>query len=80
MPNRLKVCLGQWVSEIEREGSMKKIEMSETASNLLVVSSVTVAVIPFLLGDNLMLVFNSIMREGMVIFDQISNYLLWLAS
>ncbi len=59
---------------------MKKIEMSETASNLLVVSSVTVAITPFLLGDNLMLIFNSIMREGMVIFDQISNYLLWLAS
>ena len=59
---------------------MKKIEMSETASNLLVVSSVTVAVIPFVLGDNLMLVVNSLMREGMVIFDQISNYLMWLAS
>jgi hypothetical protein len=66
--------------EIEREGSMKKVEMSETASNLLVVSSVTVAVTPFVLGDSLMLVFNSIMREGMVIFDQISNYLLWLVS
>jgi hypothetical protein len=59
---------------------MKKIEMSETASNLLVVSSVTVAVIPFVLGDNLMLVFNSIMREGTAIFGQISNYLLWLVS
>jgi hypothetical protein len=66
--------------EIEREGSMKKVEMSETASNLLVVSSVTVAVTPFVLGDSLMLVFNCIMREGMVIFDQISNYLLWLVS
>jgi hypothetical protein len=59
---------------------MKKIEISETASNLLVASSVTVAVTPFILGDNLMLLFNSIMREGMVIFDQISNYLVWLVS
>jgi hypothetical protein len=35
---------------------------------------------PFLLGDRLVLVVGSFMKEGGVLIDQFSNYLIWLAS
>jgi len=59
---------------------MKKHEMSEAASNLLIFSSVTVALMPFLLGDQLLLVINSLMHEGGLLVNQVSDYVLWLVS
>ena len=59
---------------------MKKNEFSELASNLLIVGSVSLAFTPFLLGDRLLLVVTGIMKEGGVMFDQFSNYLIWLVS
>lgn len=54
---------------------MKKLELSDSVSNLLVVSSVTLALTPFLLGDHLILVVNSFVTEASVMFDQFSAYL-----
>ena len=59
---------------------MKKNEFSELASNPLIVGSVSLAFTPFLLGDRLLLVVTGIMKEGGVMFDQFSNYLIWLVS
>ena len=59
---------------------MKKSEFSEIASNLLIFGSVSLALAPFLLGDRLILVVTSLMKEGGVMIDQFGNYLSWLVS
>jgi hypothetical protein len=59
---------------------MKKNEFSELASNLLIVGSVSLAFTPFLLGDRLVLIVTGLMKDGGVMFDQFSNYLVWLVS
>jgi hypothetical protein len=59
---------------------MKKNEFSEIASNLLIIGSVSLAFTPFVLGDRLILVVTGLMKEGGVVFNQVSNYLTWLVS
>ena len=59
---------------------MKKNEFSELASNLLIVGSVSLAFVPFLLGDRLVLVVSGLMTEGGVMISQFSNYVNWLVS
>ena len=50
---------------------MKKTDVSDAASNLLIVGSVSLAFLPFLLGDRLVLVVGSLMKEGGVLIDQL---------
>ena len=59
---------------------MKKSDLSEAASNLLIVGSVSLAVAPFVLGDRLVLIVAAFMKEGGVMIDQLSNYVSWLFS
>ena len=59
---------------------MKKSDLSEAASNVLIFSSVTVALMPFLLGDQLFVVVTGCMKEGGVLVDQFSAYVMWLFS
>ncbi|HYV11068.1 MAG TPA: hypothetical protein VE980_09250 [Pyrinomonadaceae bacterium] len=59
---------------------MKKNEFSEIGSNLLIFGSVSLALAPFLLGDRLILVVTSLMKEGGVMIDQFGNYVSWLIS
>ncbi|HEV2833942.1 MAG TPA: hypothetical protein VGW58_01420 [Pyrinomonadaceae bacterium] len=59
---------------------MKKTDISDAASNLLIFGSVSLAFAPFILGDRLILIVSSFMKEGGVLFDQFSNYLSWLVS
>jgi hypothetical protein len=59
---------------------MKKSDLSDAASNLLIFGSVTVAFMPLLLGDRLILVVSGLMKEGVVMIDQFTNYLRWLLS
>jgi len=63
-----------------RLDTMKKNEFSELTSNLLMVGSVSLAFAPFLLGDRLILIVTGLMKEGGVMIDQFSNYLVWLVS
>ena len=57
---------------------MKKNDLSEAASNMLIFSSVSVALMPFLLGDRLIPFVTGFMRDGGVIIDQCSDYIWWL--
>ena len=57
---------------------MKKNEFSELGSNLLIAGSVSLAFMPFLLGDRLFMIVTGMMKEGGVMFDQFTNYLSWL--
>ena len=59
---------------------MKKNEFSEFGSNLLIIGSVSLAFTPFVLGDRLILVVTGLMKDGGVMLDQLSNYLIWLVS
>lgn len=59
---------------------MKKNEFSEFGSNLLIIGSVSLAFTPFVLGDRLVLVVTGLMKDGGVMLDQLSNYLIWLVS
>ena len=59
---------------------MKKSDLSDAASNLLIVGSVTLAFAPFVLGDRLVLIVGGFMEEGGVMLDQLSNYVSWLFS
>ena len=59
---------------------MKKNELSEIGSNLLIVGSVSLAFAPFLLGDRLFLIVTGLVKEGGVMIDQVGNYLSWLVS
>ena len=57
---------------------MKKHEFSELGSNLLIVGSVSLAFMPFVLGDRLFMIVTGLMKEGGVMIDQVGNYLTWL--
>ena len=59
---------------------MKKNDASEAVSNMLIFSSVSVALMPFLLGDRLIPVVTGFMRDGGVLINQFSNYIHWLVS
>jgi hypothetical protein len=59
---------------------MKKTDVSDAASNLLIIGSVSLAFAPFVLGDRLILVVSGLMKEGGVMLDQVSNYVSWLFS
>jgi hypothetical protein len=59
---------------------MKRFELSQSVSNLLLFSSVLLAATPFVLGDRLVLIVGTAMRECAVMFDQFSAYLTRLVS
>ena len=59
---------------------MKKNEFSELASNLLIAGSVSLAFMPLLLGDRLIMIVSGLMTEGGVMINQFSNYVSWLVS
>jgi len=59
---------------------MKKNEFSEIASSLLMVGSVSLAFMPFLLGDRLILVVSGMMQEGGLMINQFGDYVTWLIS
>ena len=59
---------------------MKKNEFSELLSNLLMVGSVSLAFLPILLGDRLVMIAGDLMREGGVLITQFNNYVNWLIS
>ena len=59
---------------------MKKNDLSEAASNVLIFSSVTVALMPFLLGDQLLVVLSGLMHESGLLITQFSDYVSWLVS
>ena len=59
---------------------MKKHDLSEAASNMLIFSSVTVALMPFLLGDQLFVILSGLMHEGGSLISQFSDYVLWVVS
>jgi len=54
---------------------MKNLEWSDATSNLLIISSVLLAFTPFLLGDQLVLIASSAIKEGGVMIDQFGAYL-----
>ncbi len=59
---------------------MKKSDLSDAGSNLLIVGSVSLAFAPFVLGDRLVLIVSALMKEGGVLIDQLSNYVTWLVA
>lgn len=69
------------ISDLGQEDKlMKKSELSEAASNLLIFGSVSLAFAPFVLGDRLILIVTGLMKDGGVMLDQFSNYVSWLLS
>ena len=54
---------------------MKNVEWSNATSNLLIFTSVLLAVSPLLLGDQLFLIVTSALTEGGVMVDQFGAYL-----
>ena len=59
---------------------MKRLELSESVSNLLLLSSVLLAFTPFVLGDRLLLIVSGAMKEGAIMIDQFGAYLTFLLS
>ena len=59
---------------------MKKNEFSELISNLLILGSVSLAAMPFVLGDRLGLLVGGLMREGGMMIGQFQDYMTWLIS
>ena len=59
---------------------MKKNELSEATSNILIFSSVSVAVTPFLLGDRLIPIVTGFVSDGGMLLSQLSDYVHWLLS
>ena len=59
---------------------MKKNEFSELVSSVLIFGSISVAFMPFLLGDRLIPVMTGLMKEGGSMIDGFGNYLVWLVS
>ncbi len=59
---------------------MKRIELSEVSSNILLLTSIMVALMPLLLGDQLMLIVGDGMRQCGVLMDQCTAYFTYLFS
>ena len=59
---------------------MKKIELTDVTSNLLAVSSVMLAFMPFILGDQLVLIAQSALRESAIMCNEFSTFLVKLLS
>lgn len=59
---------------------MRKLEASEAFSNLLVVTSVSLAFTPFLLGDRLFVVVMGLINESSILLNQLSTFLTRLVS
>ena len=59
---------------------MKKNDVSEAVSNMLIFSSVSVALVPFVLGDRLIPIVTGFIRDGGTMLSQFSNYVQWLFS
>jgi len=59
---------------------MKKNDVSEAVSNMLIFSSVSLALTPFLLGDRLIPIVTGLMRDSGVMISQVSDYVWWLVS
>ncbi len=59
---------------------MKKLELPEMTSNLLVLSSVLLAVAPLLMGDKLPLMVLTALREGPIAIQDFFSYLVGFLS
>jgi hypothetical protein len=57
---------------------MKKNDLSEAASNMLIFSSISVAIMPFLLGDRLIPIVTGLMRDSGIMINQFGDYIWWL--
>jgi hypothetical protein len=58
------------------ENQMKRVELSDLSSNLLLLSSVMVALIPLVLGDRLVLVAQNGLQELTVFFNEMSTFVI----
>jgi hypothetical protein len=58
--------------------TMKKNDLSEATSNVLIFSSVSVALVPFLLGDRLVPIVTGLMRDGGSMITHLGDYVRWL--
>lgn len=54
---------------------MKKLELADAASNMFVLFGVLVAATPFMLGDQLVPMVDSAMREGAMLLNEFSSFL-----
>ena len=68
------------VRQTSAQELMKKNEFSEIASNLLIMGSVSVAILPFLLGDRLIPLVTGLVQEGGLMINQFGDYVTWLIS
>jgi hypothetical protein len=59
---------------------MKKNQFSELFSNLLIMGSVSLAILPFILGDRLVLIVGGLMKDCGVMINQFHHYMNWLIS
>ena len=59
---------------------MKRIEFSDATSNLLLVSSIMLAITPLILGDQLVLIVTSAMRDCGIWLNDANPYLIQLFS
>ena len=62
------------------DNAMKKNDVSEAVSNMLIFSSVSVALVPFVLGDRLIPIVTGFMRDGGTMINQFNDYIRWLLS
>lgn len=59
---------------------MKRIEIADATSNLLVLSAVIVATLPFLLGDQLVMIASDALRQSTIMLNEFSIYVTHLLS
>ena len=64
----------------QRREPKKKLEISELGSNLLLFSSIAIALTPFLLGDHLSLLVAGFTRDCLFGLSQFGDYLVGLLS
>jgi hypothetical protein len=60
--------------------TLRKLELSEVTSNLLLASSVVLAISPLVLGDRLLLILMTVLREGSLLVDEVFTFLTTLLS
>jgi hypothetical protein len=78
--NKTEIVENENETKRSKKRPARKLDLSEPVSNLLMFSSVVLALTPLFLGDKLPLIVADAMREGTTMLDQLVTFVTRLFS
>lgn len=78
--NKTEIVENEYETKRSKKKPERKLELSEPVSNLLMFSSVVLALTPLFLGDKLPLIVADAMKDGTAMLDQLVTFVTRLVS